>query len=90
MAVLSRACKLVTLGLFTSEERFRSLIFESAHDISSITSHSQTITIASNKVHFIINCSREKAAIYRSATKNKINIWKLRKSVQTDSLIRTA
>ena len=32
-----------TLGLFTSEERIRSLIYESAHVICSITSHSQTI-----------------------------------------------
>ena len=40
MAVMSRTCKLVTHMLFTSEERSRSLIYESAHVVRLFTSHS--------------------------------------------------
>ena len=42
---MSRACK---LGLFTSEERVRSLIYESAHIISFITPQSLTISSVCN------------------------------------------
>ena len=39
-AVMSRECKLVTHRLFTSEERVRLLIYESAHVMRMFTSHS--------------------------------------------------
>ena len=65
-------CKLVA----TSEERSRSLIYQSAHVIWNyhITKQFRVFTIV-NKVQFMI-IFLGKMVVYRSATKNNINTWK--------------